>query len=507
MFDNLNGFVAPGCTILVTRDGWITWTRQAIGGLGFVEEISFKDSLNGVMAGGYGVYLTTDGGSTWMWDSLYSSWLGHGAEGRLLPSVWAIQNGYLYKTTNTGGTWTTLFSSACYCENIYGIQFLDELTGWTAGTYSLFKTTNGGRICENKCLRIGESFYSLDAVDQDHIWTCSDRGIVATNDGGTTWARQDSGVGWPLYAIDMADNLLGISVGGGYFGIRPPYVPYRVHRRTTNGQTWQGSTTRDQFPLRGINLLTSSLGWACGDSGNILRTSDGGVTWQNQTSNVRNNLSWITFKDSLHGWTCGSSGCVLWTTDGGTTWNSGNSGTTTSLGKMAFYDTTHGFAIGSLGLIIETNDGGRTWLRDTTFLSNYFLGIFALDSTHVWAGGTNGILLGRKKAGSVGTEIRDYENNDEKPFRFALGQSYPNPTRGIASFEYELGKAEKVRVRVYNTAGQAVRTLVEGMEPAGRHVVVWDGRDESGRKAGSGTYFYCFEAGERKAVRKMVVIR
>jgi flagellar hook assembly protein FlgD len=88
-----------------------------------------------------------------------------------------------------------------------------------------------------------------------------------------------------------------------------------------------------------------------------------------------------------------------------------------------------------------------------------------------------------------------------------LGQSYPNPTRGIASFEYELGKAGKVRVRVYNVAGQAVKTLVEGLEPAGRHVVIWDGRDEAGRMAGSGTYFYCLEAGDRKAVRKLVIIK
>jgi len=62
-------------------------------------------------------------------------------------------------------------------------------------------------------------------------------------------------------------------------------------------------------------------------------------------------------------------------------------------------------------------------------------------------------------------------------------------------------------VKVYNVAGQAVRTLVEGLEPAGRHIVTWDGRDGSGRKSGSGTYFYCLEAGERKAVRKLVIIR
>ena len=62
-------------------------------------------------------------------------------------------------------------------------------------------------------------------------------------------------------------------------------------------------------------------------------------------------------------------------------------------------------------------------------------------------------------------------------------------------------------MRVYNVAGQAVRTLVEGLEPAGRHVVTWDGRETSGRRTGSGTYFYCLEAGDRKAVRKLVIIK
>jgi len=37
--------------------------------------------------------------------------------------------------------------------------------------------------------------------------------------------------------------------------------------------------------------------------------------------------------------------------------------------------------------------------------------------------------------------------------------------------------------------GRLVRTLVDGPRPAGRHAVIWDGRDERGGDAGSGVYF------------------
>lgn len=43
--------------------------------------------------------------------------------------------------------------------------------------------------------------------------------------------------------------------------------------------------------------------------------------------------------------------------------------------------------------------------------------------------------------------------------------------------------------------------------PAGRHAVVWDGRDAAGYEVAAGVYLYRIEAGARVDVRKMTVVR
>ena len=45
-----------------------------------------------------------------------------------------------------------------------------------------------------------------------------------------------------------------------------------------------------------------------------------------------------------------------------------------------------------------------------------------------------------------------------------------------------------MRLRIYDVWGRRVRSLLDGGFPAGKHVVVWDGRDERGRAVVRGIY-------------------
>ena len=55
--------------------------------------------------------------------------------------------------------------------------------------------------------------------------------------------------------------------------------------------------------------------------------------------------------------------------------------------------------------------------------------------------------------------------------------------------------------------GQKVRTLVDGTMEAGYHTMKWNGRDEAGRQAGTGTYFYLLEANSFRQTRKMTLVK
>jgi len=55
--------------------------------------------------------------------------------------------------------------------------------------------------------------------------------------------------------------------------------------------------------------------------------------------------------------------------------------------------------------------------------------------------------------------------------------------------------------------GKLVRNLVQGLQPAGRHEVVWQGRDERGSEVASGLYFYRLTTEDGDQVRKMTLLK
>jgi flagellar hook assembly protein FlgD len=64
-----------------------------------------------------------------------------------------------------------------------------------------------------------------------------------------------------------------------------------------------------------------------------------------------------------------------------------------------------------------------------------------------------------------------------------------------------------VSLTIYNMLGQEVRKLMSGQQPVGYHTVVWDGRDQSGRPAPAGVYFYRLRAGSFTVTKKMLLAK
>ncbi|MGH7723868.1 MAG: MXAN_6640 family putative metalloprotease [Candidatus Eiseniibacteriota bacterium] len=91
---------------------------------------------------------------------------------------------------------------------------------------------------------------------------------------------------------------------------------------------------------------------------------------------------------------------------------------------------------------------------------------------------------------------------------FALGAAWPSPSRASVSFALDLSQPSPVRARVLDASGRLVRVVTdETLRPAGSSRLVWDGRDEAGRSAGSGRYFLEVRAGDARATRTFVRVR
>ncbi len=90
---------------------------------------------------------------------------------------------------------------------------------------------------------------------------------------------------------------------------------------------------------------------------------------------------------------------------------------------------------------------------------------------------------------------------------YALVQNYPNPFNPDTFISYSIPRNEYVNLTVYNILGEKVNTLVDGTRAAGTHTIRWDGTDFSGRTVGSGFYLYLMDAGDYRAVKKMLLMR
>ncbi len=95
----------------------------------------------------------------------------------------------------------------------------------------------------------------------------------------------------------------------------------------------------------------------------------------------------------------------------------------------------------------------------------------------------------------------------QQPQEFNLQQNYPNPFNPSTNIRFSLNKAGEVSLAVYNIRGEKIRTLVTGWRGQGSHEANWDGRDEQGRMAASGTYIYELQTNESKIHRKMVLMK
>ena len=51
---------------------------------------------------------------------------------------------------------------------------------------------------------------------------------------------------------------------------------------------------------------------------------------------------------------------------------------------------------------------------------------------------------------------------------------YPNPTRGVSSFEFRVPCSGNVTIKIYDLQGREVATVVDDVMPAGEHVVRFD---------------------------------
>ena len=95
----------------------------------------------------------------------------------------------------------------------------------------------------------------------------------------------------------------------------------------------------------------------------------------------------------------------------------------------------------------------------------------------------------------------------EQPDTYVLLHNYPNPFNPSTHIRFVLPENSDVSLKVYDALGREIRTLLNERKRAGRHSVVWDGKDTTGRQVTNGLYFFRLQTGQYVKVCKGILLK
>lgn len=304
----------------------------------------------------------------------------------------------------------------------------------------------------------------------------------------------------------------------------PGTGPYTIIRTTDGGTNWNdiSSSLPSVNAQYGITQRFDAVGthfWfptvSDGDTTVarfLFHSRDMGLTWEQMS--IPNNFGnfEVAFSDSSNGLITNWYNKTARTTDGGKTWSvlyngvgggplKGQKGTT-NVWVQGYYDDQD-----RMSPIYYSSDFGLTWSKQTGDFSHMGLSGISVSSGNVaWACGFNYLVL-RNSTPTTVTSISSHSNVSSLPVSFELNQNYPNPFNPATTIKYYVGKQGATKLQIYDVLGREVRTLVNTVQSAGWHIVIWDGTNESRKTMSTGTYFYRLDNNGQSEAKKMLMLK
>ncbi len=151
----------------------------------------------------------------------------------------------------------------------------------------------------------------------------------------------------------------------------------------------------------GIDFVRPDTGWAVGDYGTLIRTTNGGANWFQVETGLTSALLGVESIDGKTVIACGDSGRIIRSTDSGKSWTGVQSGRGGYLWNIQMISSKVGWLVGSSGALMKTTDAGVSWVNQQTVLGNTsFWSVDFLDSTFGYVCADQGKILKTTNAGA-----------------------------------------------------------------------------------------------------------
>lgn len=163
-------------------------------------------------------------------------------------------------------------------------------------------------------------------------------------------------------------------------------------------------------------------------------------------------------------------------------------------------------------------------------MTNYIKGWMIITSAGIYPCEDNGTNIGKIVLDSSAPEpwgdlIMEYAEINEKvvyvasstgindteiilPKQYKLYQNFPNPFNRHTIIRYDLPKAVKVKIGIYDLNGRLIKSVIENQYiNSGQYTFDWNGTDNSGNIVPTGIYFYRMDCSDYSGSKKMLFLK
>lgn len=461
--------VGNGGTILHTIDGGATWEIETSPTSQNLQSVYFLDAVHGWAVGNNGTILYWDG-------SVWALAVASGVRADQFTHVFMNDEAHGWITTNnandpllwTKDNWTGIIpQDRKSARQLYSLFFLpkdpnspfpNRLEGWAVGAPDLggngsilhIYSDTGTEPWTTEMVASGTSSTLLDVF----MSTPSLGWAVGGDDNtGAGAILQWNGVAWLPVTFNAGDPSLpsakyfrgvasrsGNGVAAGLSGM--VFTSF-------NGTAWENVSGPSMNHLKSVGFALDGInGWAVGDAGTVLTTSNGGTSWIKQSAGasdfnglsvvsatdawaVTNNRqiyhyssgSWglnttlansgslkgVHFVNATNGWAVGQVVNGATTRQvyyyNGTTWSPQASAcipAAATMNGVYFLDTSRGWMVGTSGWTARTTDGGATWAcTQATPTTTTWNAVHFITASTGWAVGNSGRIYRTTDGGAT----------------------------------------------------------------------------------------------------------
>ncbi len=371
----------------------------------------------------------------------------------------------------------------------------------------------------------------------DTIYASTDRGIFVTTDDGEHWIERNNGLtSLDVNEIAINGKYIYAATDGGVFmstnkaaSWNPTFTKVGTSTLTVesivinkgvvfagtsgkgiyfskdNGKTWETLNNQLSEMTIGTMAVSNKYIYAGDFNKGVFRSSDDGKTWSVINSGLPEKYKSIKTLtadgDNIFLGTFGEGIFLL--EKGETNWKEINKGLTRKYFQSILVRGQTVIAAsygGGSGGVYKSTDYGENWKAINDGLSEWKMTALCITSKNIFIGDIYGRVSFQAKSELI-TSAQKQTINNSNPI--SLDQNFPNPFKENTTINYNVSfsqSSENIILKVYNSVGNEIKTLVNCKKEPGDYSVVFDGSILP-----AGVYSYKLISNNYSVVKQMIL--